>query len=196
VHPAGRQVVLVDACVLAEAAVSDLLFRLSTAIECIELRWSSQIWDETRKTLIRKLGWSPELVDRRIYAATSWFGDSMVVDFEHLIEGCKNHPKDRHVLAAAIHSNATHLITYNTKDFPVDMSSVQIVQPSDFFVSVLKHHPETVIRVLHEITQRTSRPMEEVLGRFAWTIRGFSVAVSDYLNVEVVDIPPREWRRQ
>jgi hypothetical protein len=88
------------------------------------------------------------------------------------------------------------LLTYNTKDFPVDMSSVQIVQPSDFFVSVLKDHPETVILVLNEITKHTSRPMEEVLGRFAWTIRGFSVAVSDYLNVEVVDIPPKEWRRR
>ena len=120
----------------------------------------------------------------------------MVVDFEHLIEGCTNHPKDRHVLAAAIHSKATHLLTYNTKDFAVDLAIIQVVQPADFFISVFELHTETVVQVLLGISQRTSRPMEEVLGRFAWTIRGFSDAVADYLNIEVVDIPPREWRRR
>ena len=191
----GRLIVLVDACVLAEAAVSDLLFRLSTATDCIELRWSSQIWDETRTTWIRKLGWSPDLVDRRVHAATSWFADSMVVDFEHLIEGCTNHPKDRHVLAAAIQGNATHLLTYNSKDFAVELASIQVVQPADFFISIFELHTETVVEVLWGISQRTSRPIEEVLGRFAWTIRPFSDAVATYLNTGVVEISPKDWRR-
>lgn len=30
-----------------------------------------------------------------------------------------NHPKDRHVLAVAVAAKATHLVTDNTRDFPV-----------------------------------------------------------------------------
>lgn len=192
----GRQVVLVDACVLAEAAVSDLLFRIASATDWIDLRWSEAIWSETRNTCIGKLGWSPELVERRISAATSWFGDSMVVDFEHLIEACTNHPKDRHVLAAAMHCNSTNLLTFNTKDFVIEATSIQVVDPAAFFISILEVQPLTVIDVLIEISQRTSKPLEELLGRFAWTIRPFSVAVANYLNTHIVEIHPKDWRRR
>lgn len=192
----GRQVVLVDACVLAEAAVSDLLLRIASATEWIDIRWSDAIWLETRNTCIGKLGWSPELVDRRISAATSWFDESMVTDFEHLIEACTNHPKDRHVLAAAIHCNATTLLTFNTKDFAHNTSIAEVINPAAFFVSILEVQPLTVISILNEISSRTSKPLEEVLGRLAWTIRPFSVAVACYLNTHIVEIHPKDWRRR
>lgn len=53
-----------------------------------------------------------ELMNKHIY-------DSLVENFEHLIPSI-NLPdaNDRHVLAAAIHSEASIVVTYNLKDFP------------------------------------------------------------------------------
>jgi hypothetical protein len=47
----------------------------------------------------------------------------------------KNHPKDRHVLAAAIACRADYLVTFNLKDFapvPADAHGVAVIGPSTF----------------------------------------------------------------
>ena len=61
--------VLLDANVLAEEAVSDLLLRLAEEPRLLIPRWTETIWDETRRTLIHKLGWPQEIAESRIAAA-------------------------------------------------------------------------------------------------------------------------------
>lgn len=44
-------------------------------------------------------------------------------------------PKDRHVLAAAIHSGADAIVTFNLKDFPQDVCdgyNLEVLHPDDF----------------------------------------------------------------
>ena len=47
--------------------------------------------------------------------------DCMVVGYEVLIESISlPDPDDRHVVAAAVRAGAQVIVTYNTKDFPVE----------------------------------------------------------------------------
>jgi hypothetical protein len=98
-------------------------------------RWTEEIWSETRRTWIDKLGWPPELAEERISAPTGYFPDAMVSGHGSLIASCKNHPKDRHVLAAAILSKTETIATFNVEDFKLDALEpwgVVAVQPADY----------------------------------------------------------------
>jgi hypothetical protein len=46
------------------------------------------------------------------------FPDAEVRGYENLVETMTCDPKDRHVLAAAVRSDAAVLVTFNTDDFP------------------------------------------------------------------------------
>ena len=48
----------------------------------------------------------------------AYFPDARVTSYEELIGSMTNHPKDRHVLAAAVAGRADVLVTENLKDFP------------------------------------------------------------------------------
>ena len=86
-HSETTKIVL-DACVLAEAAVSDLLSRLAEDPGLIDVRWSLPIWEQTRSAWIGKLGWSPSVADRRIHAACTTFPEAMVEGFAPWIDAC------------------------------------------------------------------------------------------------------------
>ena len=53
--------VFLDACVLANFGVCDLLLRLSERPRLIVPHWSAEVLAETRRTQVEKLGWPPEL---------------------------------------------------------------------------------------------------------------------------------------
>jgi predicted nucleic acid-binding protein len=58
-------------------------------------------------------------IEKRVGWANEAFPDSMVENYEVLIDGLKlPDENDRHVLAAAIKVNANIIITNNLKDFP------------------------------------------------------------------------------
>jgi len=71
---------------------------------------------ELRRNLLRR-GLPAELVDRRIRQMTWAFPDAMVTGYESLVDAMTNHPKDRHVLAAAVRANAEVIVTFNLSDF-------------------------------------------------------------------------------
>ena len=57
--------VILDACVLANQRVTDLLLRLAETPRLYLPYWSARILDETDRTLRDELGWPPDLVTYR-----------------------------------------------------------------------------------------------------------------------------------
>ena len=53
----------------------------------------------------------------------SAFESAMVRGHERLTDSMTCHPKDRHVLAAAVHADAGAVATFNVRDFPEDSPS-------------------------------------------------------------------------
>jgi hypothetical protein len=190
--------VVLDACVLAEAAVSDLFLRLSEEPRLLLPKWTEQIWEETRRTYINILGWENALADSRIKAAKEFFPEAMVTGFEQYIPECTNHPKDRHVLAAAIHSKSEVIVTFNVKDFtPAALKpwGISATHPADYLKVLYDHDPAAVTNALHSMAAKTGRSLSEILARLAWYVRPFSEYVARAQSIDLPEIPPKPWRR-
>jgi len=190
--------VVLDACVLAEAAVSDLFLRLSEAPRLLLPRWSEAIWAETRRTWVEKFGWEESLADSRMLAATGFFPEAMIKGFEHLIPQCENHPKDRHVLAAAIHSKTDTIVSFNVRDFKQEALApweITAVHPANYLKVLFDHDQAAVTNALHSMASKADRSVPELLGRLAWFVKPFSEYVSAEFASDLPDISPRAWRR-
>lgn len=69
------------------------------------------------------------------------FPDARVTGYESLIPAMTNHPKDRHVLAAAARADAAVIVTANLKDFPaaaLEPYQIDAVHPDDFLLDQLE----------------------------------------------------------
>ena len=109
-----------DANVIRGQQTTDVL--LSVALEGVyEPRWTQKVIDEMRRN--RPPGLPEADIDRRLRAMNTAFPDAMVEEPPRdLQDQMQADPKDKHVLAGAVHSEAGVLVTDNLKDFhPADV---------------------------------------------------------------------------
>ena len=89
-------------------------------------KWSNHIFDEWKEVMRRK-GVSLEESKKRVQKANIAFPDALVEHYENLIEHlCLPDEKDRHVLAAAIKTNAHVIVSNNLKHFPEKILKVMV----------------------------------------------------------------------
>lgn len=84
---------------------------------------------------------------------TRSFPDAEVAGHGALIHSMTCDPKDRHVLAAAVRSDAAAIVTFNMKDFPPDSTDpfeIDVNHPADFLLDLLDLAPTIVISVLEQ----------------------------------------------
>ena len=152
----GYQVIL-DACVLVNAALRDTLLRIAEPPRLYLPRWSEDIMVETTRTLETKLGVTQEQTAHLVGELRKHFEDAWVENYESFIPILANHPKDRHVLAAAVRCGAQTIVTLNLKDFPeAALSPWDVVaqSPDEFLVHQYHLAPEVVAQKLHEQATR------------------------------------------
>ena len=121
---ANRLTALVDACSLASALKRNLLLTLAEA-GFFRLRWSSPILDETERAIVKILHGKGRVdaavrAKRARTAMETAFEDAMVSDFDKFMSAAAglHDPFDIHVLAAAIKTRASMIVTENLKHFP------------------------------------------------------------------------------
>src|ERR1700688_2757527 len=102
----GAPLVVLDACVLANFSLCDTLLRLAEPPRLFEPKWSDEILRETTRTLEFNLAWPNSLVARLETELRANFSEAQIENYEFLIPRMTNDVKDRHVLAAAVHSGA------------------------------------------------------------------------------------------
>jgi predicted nucleic acid-binding protein len=152
----GYQVVL-DACVLVNAALRDTLLRLAEPPHLYLPRWSEDIIFEMMRTLETKLNVTPAQTAHLVHELKLHFLDAWVEDYAPLIPAMTNHPKDRHVLAAAVRTGAQTIVTFNLKDFPeaaLTPWNVEAQSPDDFLVHQYHLDPDVVMQKLQEQAER------------------------------------------
>jgi predicted nucleic acid-binding protein len=140
-----------DTCVLYPAYLCDCLLRLAEASAYRPL-WSTDVLAELRRNLIER-GIPTDRVDRRIAQMTRSFPDALVAGYETLIDGMSNHPKDRHVLAAAVRANAEVVVTFNLDDFPepaLKPYEIAAIHPDEFLLDQLDLYPGVTLDVLRQ----------------------------------------------
>ena len=97
---------------------------------------------------LKKFGYSDEQAERRLTAMRGAFEDAEITGYECLQSAMTNHPKDRHVLAAAVRCGAHAIISDNKKDFPRDALSpydIDCLTADEFLVHQFHLAPELVI---------------------------------------------------
>ncbi len=127
--------VLVDANVLYPVYLRDVVLRFSYA-GIYQLCWTDQILYEMARNIKSKV---PEdrhdRVDRTVAQMREAFPEAMITGYENLIPSMTNHPKDRHVLAAAVQAGVDLIVTSNVKDFPrssCEPHNIDVQPPDDF----------------------------------------------------------------
>ena len=140
-----------DACVLFPVGLSDTLLSIAEAALYLVL-WSAEILDETRRNILDDLpDLDPEQLERTFAAMHHAFPDALAAGHETLTATMTNHPKDRHVLAAAVAGGAQVLVTSNRRDFPpaaCEPFAIDVQHPDEFLDYALELDPETVITTL------------------------------------------------
>ncbi len=174
----SRRAVL-DAWVLVPYNLASLLLTC-TEHGLFEPRWSETILEETHRALTNKIGLEEQRAARRRDAMQHAFPEAEVVGFDAHLEGLRCHPKDRHVLAAAIASDADVIVTFNLDDFPdaaCEPYGVVAIHPEQYLLELLATDREaTLAAIVADAARRTSPPARpsELLAWLAATVPTFA----------------------
>lgn len=172
--------VILDACVLANFAVCDLLLRLAEHPRLYLPKWSNIILDEVHRTQTNILGWDYKLADSFRAAVLDAFPEAMVSGFEVLIPQMTNQLKDRHVLAASVYAKAETIVTFNLKDFKsTDLQKWHIaaIHPQDFLLKLYECDPDLVSMRIQEIAKKKGVSFNEILKILSKSLPSFSNAI-------------------
>jgi hypothetical protein len=93
---------ILDACSLVGGGLRDTLLRLAETPRLYLPKWSEDIINEVVRTLQGRLRKTPEQTEHLVSELRRAFPEAWVCGYQILQEPLKVHPKDRHVLAAAI----------------------------------------------------------------------------------------------
>ena len=109
-----------DACVLYPFHQRNILIQASVD-GLFDARWTEEIHDEWMRNLIANV---PAIPLERLHATRRLMEfalpGALVGGFHHYVDSVAlPDPDDRHVVAAAIEANASHILTWNLRDFPV-----------------------------------------------------------------------------
>jgi len=156
--------------------VADTLLRLAEPPALYEVRWSDEILAEVTRTLVGRFGKTPRKALYREATMREFFPDSLVENYQHLIPEMENHPKDRHVLAAAVACRADCLVTFNLKDFPAAAAAqhkIEVIGPSAFLKRLLILDPALVEQRLRDQAAAINIPLNGLLERLEDSLPGF-----------------------
>lgn len=180
-------VVVYDANVLYPVELRDFLIRLA-GTGLFQAKWTDRILDETFDAI---LGNRPELEERLRRTRrqmTEAVPDVLVDGYQPLVASLQlPDPDDRHVLAAAIRSQAQVIVTFNLRDFPrdqLDPYDVEAQCPDEFALHVFELNPAAVVGVVRDQASDLLAPevsFEELLARLERTgLPRLVAAVADY----------------
>lgn len=153
--------VVLDANVLFGILPVDLL--MTTAGRGLyRAHWSDEIIDEARRNVLAKqTNLDPERVRTRFDLMNQAMPSATANPPRAIIEAMTNDPKDRHVLATAVHVGAEVIVTENISDFPEAAClphNVEIQTFDQFMSHLVTLNPEEVLASIDEMADRRQRP--------------------------------------
>lgn len=143
--------------------------------------WSERILEETFRAMA-------DIKDAvraqpRVDAMRQAFPSAIVAGFEHHEPDLTNHPKDRHVVAAALGARASMIVTADLKDFPptaLDPYRIAAVSPDRFLGLLLRDAPDTMVDVVVRHAAELKNPpisVGRLLGGIARDAPAFAAAI-------------------
>ncbi|MCD0487748.1 PIN domain-containing protein [Pedobacter sp. MC2016-14] len=159
IHSVTFKAVL-DTNVIFPVVIRDLLFWFAY-YELYTPKWSKNIFEEWKIVMIRK-GVAEAEAEKRVQKANIAFPDALVKNYEGLIADLKLPDEDdRHVLAAAIRTNANVIVTNNLRDFPgeyLDSFGLKAKSADDFLTDIIDLNQENAIEAFKEMVLNRKNP--------------------------------------
>ena len=126
-------------------------------------KWTNTIHDEWISNLLNN---RPDLTLEKLIRTRDLMNDAvadcLVNGYEPLIAGIElPDPDDRHILAAAIHSNADAIVTFNLKDFPPELLAQYAIEPQhpdDFVYHQFGISEAAVLNAVRRCRERLKNP--------------------------------------
>jgi predicted nucleic acid-binding protein len=157
--------VVLDSCVLFPMTLRDTLLRAAEA-GLYRPYWSQEILDGATRNLVVTGRMTEEQAVRLQAQIQRAFPQAMVEVPDTLIESMTNDPADRHVLAAAVFSGASLIVTFNLKDFPkeaLEPWQIELQHPDTFLCNLYDFFPEAVIRLVERQAKALRSPPQKVV---------------------------------
>jgi predicted nucleic acid-binding protein len=159
-----RFTAVLDTNVIYPVISRDLLFWFAHH-DLYTPKWSVHIFDEWREVMVRK-GVSVPEAEKRVEKANLAFPDALVQNYEGLIDNLTlRDEKDRHVLAAAIKTNANIIVTNNIKDFPeayLQSFGLRATTTDDFLTDIIDLNPKQAVKAFREmVLNKKNPPLDE-----------------------------------
>jgi predicted nucleic acid-binding protein len=126
-------------------------------------KWTDQIHDEWIGNLLKN---RPDLTAKQLNRTRALMDssvpDCLITGYEPFIESIiQPDANDRHVVAAAIHSGADAIVTFNLKDFPattLDRFDKEVLHPDDFLHRQFGLDQAAVLMTAHRCRARLMHP--------------------------------------
>lgn len=151
---------VLDTNVIYPIETRDLLFWFAH-YDMYTPKWSVHIFDEWKEAMRRK-GIDENEANKRVEKANLAFPDAMVTNYSGLINNLElPDPKDRHVMAAAIKTNANVIVTNNIKDFPEDYLAsygLSVKTADDFLTDIIDLNPEQAVKAFRQMVLNRRNP--------------------------------------
>ena len=183
---------VLDACVLLPMQLCDLLLRLAET-NIYDPLWSDDILDEVERNLVSKFDQPPARANRRVGQMREAFPFSAVEGYQELAPTMTNHPKDRHVLAAAVRGGAAMIVTFNLKDFRPDALrryDIEAIHPDDFLQDQLDLDPARTLRCLIGQRDAYTRPAFSINEFYRSLAKTVPVFAAEAAKAEAAQIDP------
>jgi hypothetical protein len=185
-------IALIDANVLYDVVLRDLLMQLALS-GLFRARWTTQINDEwTRNLLANRSDISATQIEFTKAMMARAVPDALVEKFEGLIDALQlPDPDDRHVLAAAIKTEADVIISLNLKDFPRDIlepHGVEARSPDEFIAILSELAPEVVVAAARACRARLANPALSLEAYFATLLRHGLARTTEFLREHLKDV--------
>ncbi|SRR5579885_3345190 len=120
-HSPGSYTVILDSSVLVPGFLSNFLLWMADA-DLFRVKWTDDIHQEWMRGRRERYGHAQAVLDARRKVMDEGFPDSLVTDYDSLVDGLSLPDKDdRHVLAAAIKCGANAIVTSNLRHFPAHL---------------------------------------------------------------------------
>ena len=158
--------VVYDACVLYSASLRDLVLDIAdTKLVCPH--WSEVIHGEWINSLLRnRPDLNRESLERTRQRMDRRFRNSLTKGYESLITTLElPDSNDRHVLAVAIYTRSSLIVTANLDDFPktvLQPYGIEAVSPDDFIWQLIQQSSQLVLEAVKKHRVDLTRPPKTV----------------------------------
>jgi hypothetical protein len=154
-------VAVFDACVLYPFHLRNIVVQAAVD-RLVEARWTDEIHDEWMRNLVVDV---PAIPMERLQVTRRLMNDALpaatVGGYEkHIPRITLPDPDDRHVVAAGIVANATHVLTWNLRHFPANelkKFGLRRMSPDAFLAGLFDQIPDLVISSLANARRNLSK---------------------------------------